>query len=210
MAATGHYITDADIDNWPSGATDGEQQAVIDYAEQVLEAALHTQYWNKPFDIKINGNDKNRLFLPLKANIVTVSKIEVWGIDLDPSWWSFDESSVFISPESGAADVELNYRLDEIEAEGIFPNGYNNIRIIGTYGAATVPAWIKEAAKILARHKNDPTLYTSYLAGSESIGNYSYSIAGGATGLDSYKTGIKEVDDLIRLFRKGKPIIMAP
>jgi len=207
MGYCGHYICDTDIDNWPSGMTDAEKEAAIRAAEEIIEAALGTQYYPKPFDIRINGNGKNRIFLPLKANILTVSHVYIYGVELEPSWYAFDHNSIYISPESAATDVELDYLLSEVEAEGIFPRGYNNIRIIGTYGQSPVPQWIKDCVIMLVKDKNDPSLYTHYLQ-SESIGKYSYNM--GSDYLKGKLTGIKEVDDLIKLFRRGKPIMMTP
>lgn len=208
MPYSGHYISDSDIDNWSSGTTDAEKQAAIETAEAILDAALGTHYYSKAFDIKINGNDQNRLFLPLKGNILSVSEVSLWGLAMDSSYYAFDANSIFISPESGAADVELDYLLRRVISFALFPRGFNNVRIKGTYGAASIPAWAKQVAKILVRDMNDPTLYTHYLQ-SESIGNYSYTIGkqlADAKGL----TGIKEADDIIKLFRRKKAVVMAP
>lgn len=204
MGYEGHYISADDIENWPSGTSEEEKEAAIKLAEEVLEACLGRSYYPKDFDVKINGNGKNRLFIPLPEPIITVDLIEVWGVELDSAYWAFDSSSVFISPESGASEVEIEYFL-KTEQGALFPWGYNNIRIKGTCGSE-VPEWIKEVARILVEDKNDPTLYTHYLK-SESIGNYSYTMG------DSYAktlTGIKEADDIIRLFRRKTPIFMAP
>ena len=208
MPYTGWYISDSDILNWPSGTTDAEKQAVIETAEAIVEAALKVFYRPKAFDISLNGNDQNRLFLPLPANVLTVTEVRVHGQVLDSADWTFDKNSVFINIGSGGTDVEIRYLLDQFSTLALFPRGFNNIRIKGTYGAAAVPAWIKEAVKIVAMDHNDPTLYTHYLA-SESIGGYSYSITSELAGLTGM-TGIKEADDLIKLFRRKKGIFMAP
>jgi hypothetical protein len=208
VGATGHYISDLDIDNWPSGATDLEEQAVIDTAEAILDAALHTHYYPKPFDLRLNGNGQNRIFLPLKANILTVTYVSLWGELVDPSFYAFDNNSIYVNPESGAGDAELSYLLSEFSQYAIFPRGYNNVRVKGTCGPASVPAWVKAVAVMLARDQNDPTLYTHYLE-SESIGRYSYKI-GAELAQAKGLTGLKEADDIIKLFRRGKSILMAP
>lgn len=209
MSYCGNYICDTDISNWPSGTTDAQKEAAIRRAEEIIEAILHTHYYPKAFDIELNGNNKNRLFIPLKANVLTVTAVYVWGELLDPTWYTWDVNSIYINVSSGigVSNIELAYRLSEIEVDGLFPHGYNNIHILGTYGSATVPQWIKDLAKILVQDINDPSLYTHYLK-SETIGNYSYSM-GGVYDVKGV-TGIKEADDLLRLFKRGKCLIMAP
>lgn len=208
MPYTGFYISDTDISTWPSGTTDAEKQAAIERAEAIVEAALKTKYRSVAFDLRLNGNDKNRLFLPLPAPIVSISEVSLNGYVFDTSDYTFDKNSIYINVGSGATDVETRYLLDNFDENAMFPRGFNNIRIKGTYGASTVPAWIKEVVKILVNDINDPTVYTHYLA-SESIGGYSYSLTAefaSAKGL----TGIKEADDIIKLFRRKKTILMAP
>ncbi len=210
MPYSGNYISDSEISNWPSGTTDAEKQEAIEVAEARLEAALGRSVYPKPFDIKINGNGKNRLFIPVREKIGAVSSIHLNGIILDASWYTFDSASVFIdlsTSGSGPFSPELEYLLSEAEGEVIFPRGYNNVRIIGTFQPSAVPAWAKRAARMLVEYQNDPTLYQAYLLGSESISKYSYSFSGPA---ELFKTGLREVDDLIRPFCGRKAIILAP
>jgi hypothetical protein len=208
MPFTGFYISDSDITNWPSGILDAEKQAAIETSEAIVEAALRRHYRSLAFDLKINGNDQNRIFLPLKAPILTITSVQVGGLVLDSSEYAFDGNSVFINVGSGASDIETHYLLDDFSQGSIFPRGFNNIRIRGTYGTSAVPSWIKLVCKIVCEDHNDPTLYVHYMA-SESIGGYSYSLSptlAGQVGM----TGLKEADDIIALFRRKKAILMAP
>jgi len=95
-------------------------------------------------------------------------------------------------------------------SEGLFPRGYNNIWVQGTMGESeAVPEAIKQAAVILAKWENDPTLYTYMgLKKSEKIGDYSYTNLATAEG--DILTGIMEADTFLRLYVKRKPILMAP
>jgi len=95
-------------------------------------------------------------------------------------------------------------------SEGLFPRGYNNIWVIGTMGESiAVPEAIKQAAVILAKWENDPTLYTyTGLKKSEKIGDYSYTNLATAEG--DILTGIMEADTFLRLYVKRKAILMAP
>ncbi|GAH68088.1 unnamed protein product, partial [marine sediment metagenome] len=94
--------------------------------------------------------------------------------------------------------------------KGIFPRGYNNIWVKGMMGESIViPEAIKQAAVILARWENDPTLYTyTGLKKSEKIGDYSYTNL--ATTEADVLTGIAEADFYLRLYVKRKPVLMAP
>jgi len=205
---SGHYIDETDI-AWPSGTTDADKQLWIDTAEALFDEAVGEPYWPKPFDIKLNGNRKNRLFIPLRGNILTVTWVDICGLELDADWYENDASSIYLSCESaGALDIELSYLLDWDYGNYLFPEGLNNIHVIGTYGHDPTPAWVIQAVKMIVEDQLDPTLYAHFLQ-SESIGNYSYNIGSGTT--IHWYTGILQVDRLLTLFAgKGKGIIMAP
>jgi hypothetical protein len=203
----GHYICADDIENWPSGTEDDEKLATIEKMEALIEKVTKTHFYPKTFDIAINGNNKNRLFLPLSANILSVTAVYLYGILMDSSWYAWDHNSIFINPDA-QTDVELAYRLHRVEAAALFPHGYNNVRVIGLYGEADVPSWVKQVAGILIEDHNDPHIYAHAMLQSERIGNYAYSM--GSAGLAEYPTGVVEADKWLRRFRRGKAIIMAP
>jgi len=213
-AYCGDYICSGDVDNWPSGYDYDDWKAIIDKIEQLIDKACHTHFGGEAFDIKINGNAKNRLFLPLKSDIITVTYVAVSCIEMPSTWYTWDKNSIFLDPcVSGAGytfDPELIFHLSAVYEQGIFPRGYDNIWIKGTYGSeGDVPEAIKQAAVILAKWENDPTLYTniSYKK-AEKIGDYSYTNLAGMQ--SEILTGILEADQFLRLYIKRKPIIMAP
>jgi len=98
MAAEGCYLHEDDIDNWPAGATEAEKQAVIDKVEQIIDIVTGTHWCATAFDIKLNGNNKNRLFIPVHTDILSVTSILVDCVELDSSWWEYDINSVFLDP----------------------------------------------------------------------------------------------------------------
>jgi len=121
----------------------------------------------------------------------------------------FDNVSVESEEGGGVGDPEYFYRMKEAAA-GIFPKGFNNIRIIGRNGDAVVPRQITKLAKIIIRHDNDGDLYTNMIAGGEKIGDYSYNISM-VPGKESVFLGIKEADEIIRFYRRQKKArFMAP
>ena len=209
----GDYLCAGHIDNWPSGITAEEQLQIITKVEQIIDKVTETKWGGEAFDIKLNGNGKNRLFIPLKADMLTVTHVYISCVELDSSWYTWDVNSIYLDPcvsGSGSLSPELYYRLGEAMERGIFPRGYNNIWVIGTMGEmGAVPEAIKQAAVILGKWENDPTLYTYMgLKKSEKIGDYAYTNL--ATSEEDILTGIMEADTFLRLYVKRKPIVLAP
>jgi len=212
-AYCGDYICSFDIDNWPSGSTYDDWKAIIDKVEQIIDKVCHTHFGPETFDIEINGNNKNRLFVPLKQDIITVTAVYVHCVELSMSWIDWDTSSIYIHPcpaDSDGLSPELIYALGITATKGLFPFGYNNIRIVGTKGeAGTVPEAIIQAAVVLAKYENDPTLFSSSEYKSEKIGDYSYTKTDTITEAQ-WLTGVKEADFYLKFYIKRKPILMAP
>ena len=215
MAAEGCYLTEAMVSNWPAGYTEAQKQAIIDKAEQLVDKVTWTTWCAEAFDFELNGNNENRLFIPLKSDIRTVTAVYIHCIEIPINWIAYDENSIYLNPcasGSGDLDPELYYRLAEGTDRGIFIHGYNNIRVVGTLGeggADDVPEAIKQAAAIIAEWENDPSSWAA--AGmyvSEKIGDYSYKV--GAAGEADILTGINKADMLLRHYVKRKPILMAP
>ena len=98
MAAEGCYLVEDDIDNWPAGYTEPQKQAIIDKVEQIIDKVTGTHWCATAFDIKLNGNNKNRLFIPLETDILSVTGIFIDCVELDSSWWTYDINSVFLDP----------------------------------------------------------------------------------------------------------------
>jgi len=98
MAAVGCFLVEADISNWPAGYTEAQKQAVIDKVEQIIDVVTGTHWCSTAFDLKLNGNNKNRLFVPLHTDILTVTSILIDCVELDSSWWTYDKNSVMLDP----------------------------------------------------------------------------------------------------------------
>lgn len=213
----GNYVNPADITSWPSGTLAAEKVKIIAFAEELVDKILGRVFYAQPFRLKLNGNGKNRLMLPTYEDIITISQIKLDGIELDPSWWTHDENSIYLdltasgTYTSGYPWAEYYYRLSEADERGIFPRGYNNVEVIGTKGDSTVPQPIVEAIVKLIDRINDGTFWTAGLFKSETIGDYSYT-----QGLEGYVkqgvlTGFPEVDRILRHYiKQKKAIFLAP
>lgn len=214
----GKYIDPGDVDSWPSGCDADCQADAIKFAEELMEKALGRHFTVAPFDIEINGNDKNRITLPLYADIVTVDEVYICGIELADTWYAYDENSVFLDLcgsgafQSGAGILVAAFKGSEKLLEGIFPRGFNNCRFVGTYGEAT-PQPLKQSLIWLLDAINEGTFAKGGAAGlkSEKIGDYSYTKGFGADWKEAVFTGVDKVDAVWRQYRRQKkPIIMAP
>jgi len=204
----GNYIQASDVTNWPAGA---DKDAIIDRIELQLEKTTGAHFYSKSFEKEINGNGKNRLYLPIEVNIISVTAIYICGVELETTWYTYDADSVFLnlcgSGALGVGDPELRYRLAQVEPAGIFPRGFNNIRIVGTYGNTDLLALAKQACKLMVMAENDPESYPKKYE-EEKIGDYRYKYGGTADG--KIYTGIREVDELIELLMADKPILSVP
>ena len=191
MPAAGNYVSESDVDNWPTGYTETQKQEVIDRVEEIVERATGDYFYAKDLDVKLNGNGKGRIFPSLRQDILSVTNLYVNDIEIPSTEWSYDKDSVFVSLDA-----------EEVgELEVLFPVGNNNVRIVGTLGWSECPVSIKKACVILCRADNDPTLYTKYYKGTEKLGDFSYSTA------EKPLAGIREADVLIRPYVRKKPMI---
>ena len=207
MAIEGNYVDESDIDSWGDEVSDEEKQAIIDRAEQKIERLTKDFFYAKTFAKYFSGNGKDRLFLGFTADIISVTEILVAGTELDTSWWTFDENSVYLDPEAvsgGIGDLaELHLRLKTEKV--LFPRGMNNIKVTGTYGWSTCPAAIKLATVMLCKAEMDDSLYTRYGDfKSERLGDYSYTRGDDKRTVSS---GILEVDNQLKEYTRRKPIM---
>lgn len=189
-----------------SGSSEADRQAAIDRTEQLIERITQDYFYSKVLEIYRDGNSKDKLFLGLISNILTVTEILISGVELTSSWYTFDINSVYLNPEAlpgGGETAELMLRMKY--KTKLFPKGMGNIKITGTYGWTACPAAIKQAAIMLCRYENDETLCTKYddLV-SDKLGDMSQS-----RGQKKFLTGIQEADKLIRNYIRKKPMMGA-
>ncbi len=96
-----------------SGSSESDRQEVIDRAEQLIERITRDYFYSKAFVIYRNGNGKDQLFLGLVPDILTVTEILLSSVELNSSWYTNDEHSVYLDPEAATGDElpELLLRL---------------------------------------------------------------------------------------------------
>lgn len=185
--------------NVGEGSSTADRQETIDRAETLIEQLTADYFYSNSFSIYLNGNGKNRLNLGFTAKILTVTGIELCGIEMAEDYFTNDDYDVYLDPElAEEAYPELHLRLRE---SALFPVGDGNIKVTGTIGWAACPPAIKQCAIILCRYENDSTLYQGYSpdVASEVIGeDYSYKRK------DRYLTGVVEADRLIMQYVRKK------
>lgn len=186
-----------------SGSSEIERQEVIDRAEQMIEEITRDYFYSKSFVLYFDGNGKDKLFLGLTPDILTVTEIKISGVVLTTAWWTYDKNSVYLDPEATTGDEYAELLLRLKYERKLFPRGNSNIKITGTYGWTSCPVAIKRAAIILCRYENDETLYTKYDdLESDKLGDMTQN-----RGSKKFLTGVHEADRLIRNYIRKKPVL---
>ncbi len=127
MSVTGNYISETDVTNFDA-ESDAVKQDIIDRIEAMVEQIAHDYFYPKNFDIRINGNGKNRLFFPFRQKVIYVGTLEISDIAVASSEWNHDEDSIYLNLLA-AELFESEYDVTEL-----FPKGNNNIHLIGELG----------------------------------------------------------------------------
>lgn len=189
-----------DVSNWTSGWVALQKRQLIQEQEALLEKVTHNLFYSKAFIRELSGNNKDRLFLGLTPDILTVTAITLYGVTLNSSYWTYDKKSVFINLETAAvSQAELSHLLKETEIYSLFPRGINNVRVTGTYGASSCPREIRRTIVMMIEDFNDPAMYDHWIKGSQSVGkDYSY------TNPNKVYTGIMKVDRILARYIKKK------
>ena len=134
--AAGRYIAEADIDNFSISLTEAQKQAIIDRIEERVEKITGDFFYPKLFDIYLDGNGKDRLFLDLTPSVLSITSVKFGGTTINSDYWAYNEGFIFLDPEgiTGGGEVELRWLLSQTAGAGLFPRGISNVRIAETYG----------------------------------------------------------------------------
>ncbi len=134
MAVKGHYIGDADVSNWPDGLSEAGILLIIKSVEERIHKLTKDYFYPKVFGVKRDGNGENLLNLNLIPNILSVSEVNLSGVELSTSYYAHDKIAVFLDSTTITSEAELRYMLRRSQGMALFPYGERNIQIIGTYG----------------------------------------------------------------------------
>lgn len=193
-----------DVSNWPAAWETVQQRRLVEEIEALVEKITHDYFYEKGFVTELDGNSKDRLFLGLTPDILSVASVEIYGTAIDPSFWTYDKNFVHIS-HIAASQAELSLLLKEAGIYKLFPRGIKNIRVIGTYGANACPLEIRRAVAMMIEDVHNPILYDHWIKGSESIGGGDFRY----TNPEKVYTGIIRVDQILKRHIKRKVKLQA-
>jgi len=97
--AMGNYIHEDDVDNWPDEYGDPEQQAVIDEVEAQVERITKDYFHPKTFHEFLDGNGRDRLFLPIRQKILSINYMAISEIEIptiDKTGTDITSASLFV------------------------------------------------------------------------------------------------------------------
>ena len=188
------------------GQSSYDRDQIIDSVESLINKITKDAFISTAFVVYRNGSGTDYLNLGLTQDVLTVTEIKIAGIELSDSWYTYDDVSVYLDPEAATGDdlPELYLRLKYKTV--LFPKGTGNIKITGTYGWSAIPTVIKQAAVILCKAENDPSLYPSYDSQlkSEKLGDYAYVLS---DQVKTTTTGISQADDLLKHYIRRKAML---
>lgn len=192
-----------DVTNFPAGTDPDDKREKIQLAEEKIDRVTHDFFYAKAFDISMNGNGKDEIFVPFVPDLLTVTAIYVWAIEIDSILYTNNNRSVFLNLEtSGGGWAEFRALLREWGTSVLFPSGMKNIRIIGTHGWSSCPREIREAAAMIVMDGYDETLYDHWREGSFGIGgDISYNNP------RRIYTGILVVDRILDRYVRRRPML---
>lgn len=187
------------------GESTTDRQEVINRAELLIESVTRDYFYAASFEATLDGNGQDRLCLGRVASVLSVTSVELCGVELSSTYYRCDGTFIYLNPIVAEVTelAELHLRLRQKEV--LFPEGMGNVVVTGTEGWSSCPAAIKKAAIILCEYENDSTLYQGYSPTdkSESIDGYSRS-----RNERKYMTGVIEADRLLMQYiKKKRPII---
>lgn len=193
----------SDVSNWPSAYVAFQKKEKVDDAEEQIERITRDYFYANSFDVKLNGNGKDRIFFHFQSSILSVTSILVFGISIDSDLYTFDERSVFLDMTTATASwAEWRALKKELSTEVLFPAGDKNIQIQGTRGWSSCPGEIRKCAKIIIEDEFDETLYDHWREGVLSVGgDYRYQNP------RRIHTGIMKADVILSRYIRKRPTL---
>lgn len=192
-----------DVTNFPDTYDADDKRDAVDLEEEKIETITKDYFYSAAFDIKINGNGKSQIFVNFYPDILTVTNVYVWAIEIDSALWTYDTRSVFLDFESaGGAWADFRALLKDWGSNVLFPRGTENVRIVGTRGQSSCPKEIRRAAAMLVMDRFDETLYDHWREGQFGVGgDMSYNNP------KRIHTGIMAVDRILDRYTQRRPLL---
>jgi len=94
--AEGKYIHEDDVDNWPVSSTVAERQEIIDEVEAQAERITKDYFYPKTFHDFLDGNGRDRLFLPIRQKILSINYMVISQVKVS----TIDKTGTYITSTS--------------------------------------------------------------------------------------------------------------
>lgn len=152
-----------------SALADSERAALITDASAAVESFCRRTFGQQSYVETYDGRNLPRVWLR-QLPVIAVAAVSVNGEVLDNTYgdaWSFD---------SGTGELRRGSGHDDVRFAAWFPAGRGNVQVTYTAGYLEIPPAVQRATILTVRY-----LYElgrkDWLAQSESIGDYSYTLA---------------------------------
>lgn len=180
--------------------TDGELNTLIARAERLINAYTQNEFnLSGSQSIRLDGSGSRRLILPDRLAVLEELKFQ-----------RLDDGTI-VKSETTIKDVyNRNWWL---VSDFVFPLGFQNILVKGTFGYASVPPEIQDATCSLVERivlSETDTTAKSGLYDRERIGDYEYELRGTSSGAAAASLAQKLFPDdaLLALHKFKRPLLM--
>jgi len=99
----GNYISTGDIDNFSTGNTSAQNNAIIDRVEETVDRITGDYFYPKTFHLFLDGNGKSQIFPKFKSKILSINEMAISEVGVS----TIDFTSTGSEGSSGAYTVTL-------------------------------------------------------------------------------------------------------
>jgi len=180
----------------------GEATAAIEASDTWIDKITSDHFELIDQTLLLDGSGTHLLSLLSKTLLKVIEITSV--VVLDP----LDGTDEIYSPTDKPPDYYVyDHFLKRSDASEVWPTGFQNIQVIGSFGWVEVPGPIKNASAQIARMFLDPDSELEMTALSVRIGDLSFTRQR-TSDKQEQMTGIPGVDRILRLYLN--PALMAP
>ena len=202
-----NYTTEVEVEKDGNSYDTPDFTVAVTMADAWIDKICVDHFLPTSLTLLIDGRGENILsFLPytlLKSITITTVK----DLDDDPDL-SFTEVAHPPGKVSGNYEFyKYDHFLKRADPLEIWPTGFKNIEVVGSFGWSEAPSAIMQASTLLTRMILDPDSDLDMTALSVRIGDLSYTRPQVPEDLREM-TGISAVDRILRLYQN--PALMSP
>lgn len=194
------YTTEAEVEKDGNSYETDDFTSAVAVADSWIDKITGDHYESTALTLTLDGSGNNLQSLLHSTLLKVISVTSIKLLDPRNTDYTYDATK----PEYF---VYAHYLRRYYDSE-IWPTGFQNIQVIGTFGWSTVPGPIAQASTQLTRMILDPDSELDMSALSIRIGDLSFTRARYDNVDDSDMTGVPAVDRILRLYQN--PALLAP